>query len=350
MARLELRDCTIRLKDGLSGGAAVNQPVTPPVQGDATLTIDNVLLNTTLTGKVPVGARFQIAGETSPQEHIVTERTQGTGVGVNEKQTATLTDCSTTFTLTFLGKTTEAIAFNAPATDVKNALVALDDGYGATEFDVTGDAGGPYVIEFKGALGQAPQAALVGAADTGSIAIVRTQYGELPAAMDVTVNITFTPPLGAGAYVDGAALTFQANQLEIKIGDGNLTYTEHKEYEYQLDRGNLDTVREGNQVPMDVRIECVYEHITTGTGENITPLDALKRKGKASEWVSSADDLCEPYAVDVEIEHNVPCGTNQDEVTLFPDFRHETAEINLKDATISITGKCNAIEPVVTRV
>ena len=30
--------------------------------------------------------------------------------------------------------------------------------------------------------------------------------------------------------------------------DGNVTYTEHKEYEYLLDRGDLDTVREGDEV------------------------------------------------------------------------------------------------------
>jgi len=163
-----------------------------------------------------------------------------------------------------------------------------------------------------------------------------------------TTNISFAPALASGV-ADDAAITFLPQQLEIKIGEGNLTYTEHKEYEYLLDRGDLDTVREGNEVPMDVRIECVYEHITTGTSETISPMDALKQKGAASEWVSSASDLCEPYAVDVEVEHNVPCGTNQDETTLFPDFRHETAEVNFKDATISITGKCNVTEPIVTR-
>jgi hypothetical protein len=78
-------------------------------------------------------------------------------------------------------------------------------------------------------------------------------------------------------------------------------------------------------------------------------MDALKRKGSAAEWVSSSSDLCEPYAVDIEITHEAPCGTNQDEITLFPDFRSDQREISLKDATISITGRCNAVEPTVTR-
>jgi len=243
MARIELRDCTVRLKDGLSGSAKVNEPVQAPQQGDNEMDINTVVLNTEDTDQVPVGARFTVDGETGTPVHTVTARTPDPGA---------------------------------------------------------------------------------------------------------TTNIVFTPAL-ASAVTNEAVITFLPQQLEIKIGEGNLTYTEHKEYEYLLDRGDLDAVREGNEVPLDVRIECVYEHITTGTSETISPMDALKQKGAASEWVSSASDQCEPYAVDVEVEHNVPCGTNQDETTLFPDFRHETAEVNFKDATISITGKCNATEPIVSR-
>ena len=40
MARIELKYCTIRMRDGLSGTATVNQPVTAPAPGDTTLTID----------------------------------------------------------------------------------------------------------------------------------------------------------------------------------------------------------------------------------------------------------------------------------------------------------------------
>ena len=135
----------------------------------------------------------------------------------------------------------------------------------------------------------------------------------------------------------------------MKIGDGNITYTEHSEYDYLLDRDNLDTVKEGKEVPMDVKWDSVYEHITTGTSENISPMDALKGIGAASEWISYAADPCEPYAVAMEVEHVPPCGTSQGETTLFPDFRSEQREVNFKDATISVTGKCNVTEPIVTR-
>jgi len=98
-----------------------------------------------------------------------------------------------------------------------------------------------------------------------------------------------------------------------------------------------------------VKFQVVYEHITTGTSENISPMDALKRKGGAQEWVSSATDKCEPYAIDVEVEHVPPCGTSEIETTLFPDYRSESREISFKNSLITINGKCNAVEPIVGR-
>ncbi len=244
MARIELRDATVRFKDGLSGIGAVNEPAVAPIAGDAEFDIDGVVLNTANTDQVPIGARFRIVGETTQVDHVVTARTPDPGT---------------------------------------------------------------------------------------------------------TTNIVFNPVLGAGTYLDEAVVTFYPQQIEIKVGDGNVTYTENRNYEYMLDRGDLDTVREGDQAPLDVRLECTYEHITTGTSETVSPLDALKGVGGASEWVTSATDVCEPYAIDIEVEHDPPCGTIQTEITFFPDFRADTKEVNLKDATISLTGKCNVIEPAVTR-
>ena len=54
MARIELRYCTIRLKDGLAGTAAVNQSMTAPMAGDTTLTVDTIVLNTDVTDRIPV--------------------------------------------------------------------------------------------------------------------------------------------------------------------------------------------------------------------------------------------------------------------------------------------------------
>jgi hypothetical protein len=128
-----------------------------------------------------------------------------------------------------------------------------------------------------------------------------------------------------------------------------VTYTEASEYEYDLDRGVLDSVRSGDQVPMDVSLDFVYEYITTYTGEAISPMDALKNIGGASEWRSSSSDPCEPYAVDVEVVHTPICTTQAIESTVFPDFRSESREPDLGEAAISVSGRCNATQPTVTR-
>ena len=103
--------------------------------------------------------------------------------------------------------------------------------------------------------------------------------------------------------------------------------------------GGLENVTliEGHARFLDART------IDTGTGETITPVDALKRKGGAAEWVSSSADACEPYAVDIEVQHEPSCASAgvEDEVTLFPDFRWDSLEFDLREATISATGRCN---------
>jgi hypothetical protein len=369
MARIELRDCTVRIKDGLGANpdtlpcvADANKtlPATPVVEGDTTCKVTNVSIPPAAgghTAKVPVGARFTIDGETDADAvHVVTARVQG-GAGQNAKQSVTIDGASAGghLHLTWGGNTTGEIAYNASAADVKAALVAMDDGYTTSDWDVTGGPGPTaWVVEFKGALGLAPRALLVGdgSALTGGdtdVDVATTQEGIAAAGSDTTTEITFSPALGAGTYSASAEITFLPQQLEVKIGDGNITYTEHNEYDYLLDRDNLDTVKQGKEVPMDVKWDSVYEHITTGTSENISPMDALKGIGAASEWISYAADPCEPYAVALEVEHVPPCGTSQGETTLFPDFRSETREVNFKDATLSVTGKCNVTEPIVSR-
>jgi len=242
MARIELRDAIIRIKDGLAGTGAVNDMSI--MAGDTTLSVNTLVLNTTDTDLVPIGAGFTIAGETGLPRHVVTARS--------------------------------------------------------------------------------------------------------PASMSPTTSITFTPALAAGV-VDTAVITFTSCEIEIKVGDGNLTWTVNREFEYLLDRGDLDTVREGDQVPLDVTLDMVYEFITTGTDLVITPYDALNGIGGASEWVSSSADACEPYAVDIEVEHDPPCGSEESEITTLPDFRYDTLEADLSAATVVATGRCNTVLPTLER-
>lgn len=243
MARIELRDATILIKDGLSGSAIIAE--TTPGATDTDADVNTIVLNTTDADLVPVGARFTVNTANNTEIYTVTART--------------------------------------------------------------------------------------------------------PATTSPTTNVEFTPAWGSNTPTVSDVITFQAQELEVTIGEGNLTWTEAKEYEYLLDRGDLDTVKEGDEQPLEVSLEFVYNHVTQGTSESVTPVDAVKGSGGAGEWVSSSSDLCEPYAVDMVIRHCVPCGTDEDEEITFPDFRYESLEYDLSEATIAVSGRCNVSEAVPIR-
>jgi hypothetical protein len=71
-------------------------------------------------------------------------------VPVNERQTVTIGGTGGTFTLTFSGQTTSGIAFDATAAAVQAALEALSN-LNPGDVLVTGNAGGPWTVEFAGA-------------------------------------------------------------------------------------------------------------------------------------------------------------------------------------------------------
>jgi len=149
---------------------------------------------------------------------------------------------------------------------------------------------------------------------------------------------------------DGSTPT--PNEITVKIGEGNLTYSEKREMEYVRDRGLLDTVREGDEQPIDVTMDFTWEWLKGLTTSGAVPTieDALKNRGAASDWVSSSADPCEPYCVDIQVFYSPPCGETYDEVIVLPDFRQTDLSHDLRAGTVSITGQCNATEATVTRV
>lgn len=149
-------------------------------------------------------------------------------------------------------------------------------------------------------------------------------------------------------------------EMEIKVGEGDINWTESRPIEYTLDRGRLDEVREGDETPMDVSFSFTWEYISassslttgsavSGTNRPLTIEDVLKNR---CGWVSSDSDQCRPFAVDIKIIYNPTCATvveSSIETIILPDFRYESLEHNLKDGTISVSGKCNALEALSAR-
>ena len=151
-----------------------------------------------------------------------------------------------------------------------------------------------------------------------------------------------------------AVLTIQdggAEYIEVKIGAGNLTYSEKVTREYTLDRGLLDEVRDGDEVPMDIRFDFVWEYIKdSSSGATPTVEDALKRIGAAADWVSTDADACRPYAVDLVITYTpTPSTCGDKEIITLSDFRYESLDHDLRAGTVAVTGKSNATMATVVR-
>ena len=132
---------------------------------------------------------------------------------------------------------------------------------------------------------------------------------------------------------DGAAAT-----ITVKIGEGNLTFSEKRNMEYVLDRGVLDTVKEGDQVPVEVKFDFMWEYISGSTvGTSLRDIVA-----GSSGYTSTDTDACRPYACDIVVTYQpTPATCGDAEVITFPDFRMESLDYDLKAATVSCSGKCN---------
>ena len=139
--------------------------------------------------------------------------------------------------------------------------------------------------------------------------------------------------------------------LIVKVGEGNLTYTESRNMQYTLDRGKLDEVREGDEVPMDVKLDFTWEYLRGKSGTTVPSVEeALKNIGEAAAWVSSDADACRPYAVDIEIVYTPsPLGCGDSETITLIDYRYEKLDHDLKAGTVSTSGKCNVTQATVVR-
>jgi len=137
--------------------------------------------------------------------------------------------------------------------------------------------------------------------------------------------------------------------ITIKMGEGNLTYSEHRNVEFTRDRGILDTVRNADEEPMDVSMDATWEYITSSTGGTPTIEDVLKKRSEAAAWLTTADDTCQPYCVDIEVWNAPNCTGIEDEIVMFEEYYYETLDHDLRAGTISTSGRCNRTEAVARR-
>ncbi len=335
MARIDLKDATIRLLDGFSATADINDT---PVNGMTVMNIDNV----SAAIRLQPGTRFTMADTGTKQYHIASDR-------ADEIQNIFLdTPSAGTFTLTFSAQETGTIAFDATAATIQTALEALSN-LAVGDVIVTA-SGADFLVRFAGTLAATDVAEMTidgtGLTGAGSEAITTINVG------GTTEQITFTPALATadGIPDDDDVITFGPHSLEVNIGEGDLSYTENKERIYERNRGNLADVRDGDEQPVEVNFAFTWDEIAAIPSAQTPSIeDVLKFRGPASTWVSSDPDPCQPNAIDLEVLHEPSCTTKQKERVLLPDFRYEQLEHSYEDAIITSTGRCNVVEATVTR-
>lgn len=135
------------------------------------------------------------------------------------------------------------------------------------------------------------------------------------------------------------------NSLEIKIGQGNLTYSEKRQIDPVLSRGKVDTVRENEDQLMQVSFNFIWEFLKSSGLEPPTIEECLKHTGPAASWISANSDIKAPFSVNIEIEHIPPCSGVDKETVELPMFNYLELAHSLMDGTVACNGLCNAKVP-----
>jgi len=187
---------------------------------------------------------------------------------------------------------------------------------------------------------------VVNLAHSGSAITTTASALETSIAADAAAKllITITQDETGVGILEAKALTSltNPNSISIKIGEGNLTYSEKRAVEPRLDRGRLDTVREADQEMMDVAFDFTWEEITAATAASVpTVEDVLKRLDNASAWLNAATDPCRPTAVNISVENDPSCAGVQKEVTEILEFYHEALDHDSDAGQVSVSGRSN---------
>lgn len=151
-----------------------------------------------------------------------------------------------TFTLSFGGQTTSGIAYNATASTIQTALTGLST-IGSGNATVTGQVGGPFNVAFAGALiGAQPLITGNAASLTGGAGALNTvTAATTTAGISGTPNITVTGGPGPASYVLTFTGTLKAQPVSAVTAASSLTGTSPTVSVTQTTTGVLGTVAIG---------------------------------------------------------------------------------------------------------
>lgn len=164
-----------------------------------------------------------------------------------------------------------------------------------------------------------------------------------------TPSVTRNLRDGSITLRDGSATP---KTLTMKITSGDLAFEEDTPTFIVMNRGKIDSRKQGDEVPTPVSWTCLFEQWSydSGSSTGISPRDALRGIGNASNWVST--DACGPYSVDVVFVVQDPCNPGHYEQLVFSKFTPD--KISFKEGnetnTLSISGKALIPAPARTYV
>lgn len=391
MAQIDLRHADILFADGTALVGAINQPGGYP-PGTTTMAIDGVSV------AIPNGTTFQIAGTGSftvsataggstPTSvtfspplsdsvgndtellFVIEEGAVNDGAGVSMGQSTVTIDGVThaipngtqvsfgghatvyTISSSVGGATPTSITFSPLLT----ASVADDEALtfyyegavnkAGTAFPANGDT----TVAIDGMIGAITNGSrLVLSGSTQTFTVVSSVGGATPTL------ITFSPPLNSayGLPVDNASVTVGPKIVSARIGEGNLTFEEKRNINYVREKKSIANgfVMTGDDEPMDVSIELVWEFLSSDLSDIPTPNEILNHEGPAEDWLSAGADPCEPFAVNIEINYYPPCSGVRGERITLEEFRVESNAHDLKAGTLSAKGKCKKLHALSERI
>jgi hypothetical protein len=154
-----------------------------------------------------------------------------------------------------------------------------------------------------------------------------------------------------------------SNSVTVDIGEGNLSWTEKRTIEYTKNRGLLGTVREGDQEPVEVSLDVLWEEIIPsgliGAADNSSWVeDIIKGEVRSTGTLvrngvtfvtSDSSDVCAPYACDIKVVYDPTCDVGEGDVHL-QYFRWETLAFDLRAGTMAFTGMCHILEARRTKI
>ncbi|OBK14084.1 hypothetical protein [Mycobacterium asiaticum] len=156
----------------------------------------------------------------------------------SESQLLTVDATGGTFTATFKGQTTGAVAENATASTLQTALEGLST-IGAGNVAVSGSAGGPYTIKFQGALAST------------DVPLLTTDASSLTGGASTAVVTTPTPAHYANGYIPSGTAIGKVTSTGL-FGPYDNTANDGREVLYGFTYADVRAVRSNGSVASKV--------------------------------------------------------------------------------------------------